>query len=123
SAGAFAAMLGLAVGLRRSKTIQAVGITLIIGLAGGFFLPLVILLMNQGGPPSPLQFAILNMSSPIQCVFLIVADTAAGDFVPMPDVTLISMRLISASWTAIYVLAALALYQWALRPAGPWRRE
>jgi hypothetical protein len=112
---AFAALLGLAIGVRSRKTSHAVATTIVFGLVGGILIPVLSMLSVRGGP-TPAQYAFVTVSPPIQCYFLMFHDTA-GVMTPLPEISVVVMRVVAASWTAAFGLASLGLYFSALRAA------
>jgi hypothetical protein len=112
---AFAALLGLAIGVRSRKTSHAVATTIVVGLVGGFLIPVLSVLSVRGGP-SFTQYALVMMSPPIQCYFLMFYDSVRGDLTP--EISRVAMRTVALAWTVAFGLASLGLYLSSLRVAA-----
>jgi hypothetical protein len=68
------------------------------------------------GGPSVTQFALVTLSPPIQCYFLMFFDSVRGDMTP--EISLVAMRTVALAWTAAFGLASLGLYLSSLRVAA-----
>jgi len=114
SSGTFAAMLGLAVGLRARSTLQAILVTLVTGLIGGFFIPLAAF----GVGPGVVGYTILTVSPPVHCYLLAFQESPLG---PPGTISIAELRYVAAGWTTAFAMASVLLYRLSLAPAGPWR--
>ena len=108
-------MLGLAVGLRARSTLQAILVTLVTGLIGGFFIPLAAF----GVGPGVVGHTILTMSPPVHCYFLALGDSPFG---PPGAISIAELRYVAAGWTTAFAVASVLLYRavsfWGLVPIG-----
>lgn len=116
---AFAALLGLAIGVRSRKTSHAVATTIVFGLVGGFLIPVLSVFSVRGGP-SFTQYTLVTISPPIQCTFLMFNDTVRRDITPAAEISIAAMRTVALAWTAAFGLASLGLYVFSLR-ATVWK--
>ncbi len=112
----FAALLGLAIGVRSRKTIHAVATTIAFGLVGGFLIPVLSVASVRGGP-TPTQFIFVTLSPPLQCFFLTFHDTVRVGTTPAPPISVGTMRAVALMWTLAYGFASLGLYLSSLRVA------
>lgn len=103
----FAVLLGLAIGVRSRKTSHAVVATIVIGLIGGFLIP-VLSAFSVRGAPSIAQYSMAMMSPPLQCYLLMFADTVRGDSPPV--ISIGAMRTVALAWTAAFGLVSFGLY-------------
>jgi hypothetical protein len=111
----FAVLLGLAIGVRSRKTSHAVATTIVLGLIGGFLIPVLSVASMQGGP-SVTHYTLAMISPPIQCYFLMFYDTIHGELPPL--ISIAAMRIVALAWTAAYGLATFGLYLsslWTIR--------
>jgi hypothetical protein len=113
---AFAASLGLAIGVRLRKTSHAVATTIAFGLVGGIMVPFLSMLSVRAGPTST-QYSFVTLSPPVQCFFLMMGDTLRGGTTPAPTISVGTMRAVALMWTLAYGLASLGLYLSSLRVA------
>ncbi len=118
AAGWLAVTLGLLIGLSAARASRGLGVTLGIGLLGGFFIPLGAAMFQ---PPGSVQHAFMTMSAPVQCWMLVLCDTVDVGLSPPFQISLGRFRAMAALWSAGYLVTGLVLYLLALRPRGPWR--
>jgi ABC-type transport system involved in multi-copper enzyme maturation permease subunit len=122
SAGAFAVMLGLAIGLRARSTFQAILLTLVTGLIGGFFVPVAamgtVAAIGADSTPGIVRHAVITMSVPVHCFLLAIGDSSLG---PPWAVSLVEQRWVALGWTAAFVASSATLYRMSLNrlPALP----
>lgn len=109
---AFAVLLGLAIGVRSRKTSHAVATTIVCGLIGGFLIPVLSLISVRGGP-SVTQYALVTISPPVQCYFLMFHDTVHREM--KLGISVAAVRTVALAWTAAFGLATLGLYLLSVR--------
>ena len=92
----------------------------------GAMLALLLLTPMISGMLGDKLLPVALVSSPMQCLFLLIMDNGVEDRISVNGpggMTLDDLRGLSLLYSLLYAVGAALMYRWALRPAGPWKRD